>query len=152
MRARKYPTADFLALYHRRWSHETFYGVMKGRLELENFSGQTPEAVRQDFHSTLLLCNLESALTASTDAALQEQSSAHEYPKQGNRAVSFHALKHELLPLLHSDLPIVQVIEKLQSWFAGAPVSVRADRKVPRRKPSLARSYHFQRRIKKAVF
>jgi hypothetical protein len=147
-----YPTTDFLALYHRRWNHETFYGIMKGRLELENFSGQTPEAVRQDFHSTLLLCNLESVLTASTDATLQEQTRTHEQPKQVNRAVSFHALKHELLPLLYSDTPIIQVIEKLQSWFAGAPVSVRTGRKVPRRTPSLARSYHFQRHVKKTVF
>jgi hypothetical protein len=147
-----YPTAEFLALYHRRWNHETYYGVLKGRLELENFSGQTPEAVRQDFHATVLLCNLESVLTASADGALQTQSQAHAHPKQVNRAVSFHALKHELLPLLYSDLPVVEVIEKLQSWFAGAPVSVRVNRKVPRRTPSLARSLHFLRRVKKAVF
>jgi len=148
--AQKYPTADFLARYHRRWNHETFYGVLKGRLELENFSGHTPEAVRQDFHSTLLLCNLESVLTANTDAALQEE--RRDQPKHVNRAVSFHALKHELLPLLYSELPVGQVIAKLQSWFAGAPVRGRAKRKVPRRTPSLARSYHFLRRVKKAVF
>jgi hypothetical protein len=148
----KYPTADFLALYHCRWHHETFYGLLKGRLELENFSGQTPEAVRQDFHATVLLCNLESVLTAGTAAALQEQSRNHEQPAQVNRAVSFHALKHELLPLLYGDLPVGQVIAKLQAWFAGAPVSVRPGRKVPRRTPALARSYHFQRRVKKAVF
>ena len=147
-----YPTADFLALYHRRWGHETFYGVMKGRLDLENFSGQTPEAVRQDFHATLLLCNLESALTANTAAALAEASRAHDYPKQVNRAVSFHALKCELLPLLYSDTPVEQVIIKLQSWFAGSPVSVRPERKIPRRKSSLARGYHFQRHLKKTVF
>ena len=69
----KYPTQDFLALYHRRWNHETFYGVLKGRLDLENFSGQTPEAVRQDFHATLLLCNLESVLTGPAEAALLER-------------------------------------------------------------------------------
>lgn len=148
----KYPTQDFLALYHLRWNHETFYGVMKGRLDLENFSGQTPEAVRQDFHATLLLCNLESVLTGPTEATLQEESSAHEYPKQVNRAVSFHALKCELLPLLYSDEPPETVINKLQLMFRGSPVSVRPDRKVPRRKLSLARSYHFQRHIKKSVF
>jgi hypothetical protein len=148
----RYPTTEFLELYHRRWGLETFYGVMKGRLELENFSGHTPEAVRQDFHSTMLLCNLESILTATTDAALQEQSSTHQYPKQVNRADSFHALKHQLLPLLYSDLPTAQVLAKLQSWFAGAPVSVRTKRKVPRPKLSLARSYHFLRRLKKTVF
>lgn len=149
---RKYPTAEFSALYHYRWNHETFYGLMKGRLELENFSGHTSEAVRQDFHSTVLLCNLETILTASTDATLQEQSSTHEHPKQVNRSNSFHAIKYELLPLLYSDIPTVQVIEKLQSWFAGAPVSVRAGRKVPRRKLSLPRSYHFQRHVKKTVY
>lgn len=148
----KYPTKEFGELYHRRWGHETFYGVMKGRLDLENFSGQTPEAVRQDFQATWLLCNLESVLTAPSDAALQAASADHAQPQQVNRAVSFHALKHELLPLLYSDAPVAQVIAKLQSWFAGAPVSVRADREVPRRKLSWPRSYHFQRRVKKIVF
>jgi len=149
---KRYPTGDFMALYHRRWNHETFYGVMKGRLDLENFSGRTPEAVRQDFHSTLLLCNLESVLTASTDAALQAASADHEYPKQVNRAVSFHALKDQLLPLLYSDLPAEVVLAKLQQWFAGSPVSVRESRKVPRMKFSWPRSYHFQRRVRKIVF
>lgn len=148
----KYPTADFLPLYHRRWNHETFYGVMKGRLDLENFSGQTAEAVRQDFHSTLLLCNLESVLTTSTAAALQAESADHAHPKQVNRSVSFHALKVQLLPLLYSDLPVELVIAKLQQWFAGSPVSVRESRKVPREKFSWPRSYHFQRRVRKIVF
>lgn len=148
----RYPTADFLSLYHRRWNHETFHRVLKGRLELENFSGQTPEAVRQDFHSTLLLCNLESVLTASTDAALQDQSAHLAHPSHVNRAVSFHALKDQLLPLLYSDLPIEVVVAKLQLWFTGAPVSVRESRKVPRQKFSWPRSYHFQRRVKKIVY
>ncbi len=148
----EYPTGEFAALYHHRWGHETFYGLLKGRLELENFSGHTPEAVRQDFHSTVLLCNLETILTAGTDAALQDQSRAHTHPKQVNRAVSFHALKHELVPLLYSDLPTAAVIEKLRTWFAGAPVSVRDGRKVPRRTLSMPRSYHFQRYVKKTVF
>lgn len=149
----RYPTDEFLALYHRRWNHETFYGVMKGRLDLENFSGETPEAVRQDFHATLLLCNLETVLVAPTEAALQEQSAQHKYPKQVNRAVAFHALKCKLLPLLYSDGPIEIVVRKLQLLFSGSPVSVRPDRKVPRRKKmSMGRSYHFQRHVKKIVF
>lgn len=37
--------------------------------------------------------------------------------------------------------------------FAGSPVAVRPNRKVPRRcRTSFHRSYHFQRRVKKAVF
>ena len=149
----RYPTEEFLEVYHWRWNHETFYGVMKGRLDLENFSGETPEAVRQDFHATLLLCNLESVLATPTQAALKEQSAEHKHPKQVNQAEAFHALKGQLLPLLYSDAPIEMVIRKLQLLFSGSPVSVRPDRKVPRRKKiSLGRSYHFQRHVKKTVF
>jgi hypothetical protein len=147
-----YPAAEFLEVYHWRWNHETFYGVMKGRLDLENFSGQTVEAVRQDFYSTLLLCNVETVLTGSTATVLKERSSDHKHPKQINHAVAFHALKDQLLELLYSNRPVKEVIEKLQRLFLGSPVSVRPDRKVPRRKLSLHRSYHFQRRVKKIVF
>ena len=148
----QYPTKEFGALYHRRWGHETYYGLLKGRLDLENFSGQTPEAVRQDFHATVLLCNLESVLTAPTETALAEEPTSDSSPQHVNRAVSFHALKHQLLPLLYSDQPVEQVIAKLQSWFAGAPVSVPPARDAPRRKLSWPRSYHFQRHLKKIVF
>jgi hypothetical protein len=147
-----YPTEEFLTVYHWRWNHETFYGVVKGRLDLENFSGQTSEAVRQDFHSTLLLCNLETVLTGGTTAILKEQTLEHGKPKQVNQAVAFHALKDQLLELLYSEIPAEKVIEKLQRLFLGAPVPIRSNRKIPRRKLSLYRSYHFQRRVRKIVF
>ncbi len=63
-----------------------FYGVMKGRLDLENFSGQTPEAVRQDFHATLLLCNLESLLSGPAQAALTQHHTAGEQTLQESTA------------------------------------------------------------------
>lgn len=147
-----YPTEEFLTVYHWRWHHETFYGVMKGRLDLENFSGETAEAVRQDFHSTLLLCNLERVLTRPTATALAEQRSEGQPPQQVNQAVAYHALKFQLLELLYSDTPVEVVLGKLQRLFSGSPVTKRADRKVPRRKLSLGRSYHFQRHVKKIVF
>jgi Transposase DDE domain len=148
----EYPTEEFLAVYHSRWKHETFYGVMKGRLDLENFSGQTAEAVRQDFHAALLLCNLETVLSAQSAVTLAQQSATDRHPKQINRAVAFHALKDQLLDLLYSDTPVVQVMRQLQRLLLGCPVSVRPERKPPRRKPSLNRSYHFQRRVRKIVF
>lgn len=148
----RYPTQEFSAVYDHRWNQETFYGMMKGRLDLENFSGQSSEAVRQDFFAALLLCNIESVLTQSVGQVLSEQTAGDKYPKQVNRAVAYHALKDQLLDLLYSELPVEQVIEKLQRMFAGAAVAVRSERKPPRPKLSLYRSYHFQRRVKKIVF
>src|SRR3989454_12428689 len=84
--------------------------------------------------------------------ALREQSAGDKHPKQVNRAVAYHALKDQLLDLLYSELPVEQVVEKLQRMFLGAAVAVRPERKPPRPKLSLYRSYHFQRRGKKKVF
>ena len=57
------PSDDFLALYGLRWGIETFYGLIKTRLTLENFTGLGVEAVKQDFYATLYLSGLESVLT-----------------------------------------------------------------------------------------
>ena len=148
----KYPTEEFLAVYHWRWNHETFYNVLKSRLDLENFSGATVEAVRQDFHAAVLLCNLETLLTQPAEMAVQDRASDNHQPQQINRADCFHALKDQLLELLYSDTPPELVIRKLQRLFLVRPISVPPDRKVPRRKPSFHRAYHFQRHVKKTVY
>ena len=148
-----YPTEEFLTVYHRRWGHETFHLMLKGRLELENFSGRTVEAIRQDVQAAVLLANLESVLSEPTQAALTEQSTSETQPLQVNRSNSYHALKDQVLDLLYRDIPASTVIEKLMKLFKGSPVAVRPDRKAPRRrKASFYRSYHFQRRVKKTVF
>jgi hypothetical protein len=148
-----YPTEEFLTVYHWRWGHETFHLMLKGRLELENFSGRTVEAIRQDVQAAVLLANLESVLSEPTQAALREQSTSETQPLQVNRSNSYHALKEQVLDLLYRDIPVSRVIEKLMKLFRGSPVAVRPNRKVPRRKkPSFHRSYHFQRRVKKVVF
>lgn len=148
-----YPTEEFLTVYHWRWGHETFHLMLKGRLELENFSGLTVEAVEQDLQAALLLANLESALSEPTQAALAEQRRPEAQARQVNRANSYHAIKDQVLDLLYGDTPAETVLQKLMRLFRGDPVAVRPNRKVPRRrKQSFHRSYHFQRRLKKAVF
>ena len=149
---KSYPTQEFQQVYGWRWNHETFYYMMKSRLDLENFSGQTAEAIRQDFHSTLLMCNLESILGAPARLILKEASAQHQHPKLINHAGAYHAIKSLLLELLYSQVPADQVILKLQKLFLSSPVSQRKDRNVPRRKASLHRSYYFQRAVRKTVF
>jgi len=148
-----YPTEEFLTVYHWRWGHETFHLMLKGRLELENFSGRTVEAIRQDVQAAVLLANLESVLSEPTQAALREECTPQTQPRQVNRSNSYHALKDQVLDLLYRDIPVPIVMSKLMKLFKGSPVAVRPNRKVPRRRrASFHRSYHFQRRVKKAVF
>jgi len=148
-----YPTEEFLTVYHWRWGHETFHLMLKGRLELENFSGRTTEAIRQDVQAAVLLANLESVLSEPTQAALEKQATPQTQLRQVNRSNSYHALKDRMLDLLYSETPASEVISQLMKLFKGSAVAVRPNRKVPRRrKPSFHRSYHFQRRVKKIVF
>jgi hypothetical protein len=148
-----YPTEEFVTVYHWRWEHETFHLMLKGRLDLENFSGQTVEAVEQDVQAAQLLANMESVFSEPTQAALDAKAKPEAQPLQVNRSNSYHALKDQVLDLLYRDTPVPTVIHKLMNLFRGSPVPVRPDRKVPRRRrPSFHRSYHYQRRVKKTVF
>ncbi|HJK88261.1 MAG: IS4 family transposase [Candidatus Megaira endosymbiont of Mesostigma viride] len=45
---------EFKKLYGFRWEVETFFGVLKSRLSLENFTGLTVEAIKQNFWSTIM--------------------------------------------------------------------------------------------------
>src|SRR6267142_3947886 len=147
-----YPTQEFAALYWRRWGQETFYKRLKGRMDLENCSGLTIEAVEQDFAATVLLSNVESVLIGPAAAELEQRSMEREQPAKINRAVSMHALKSRLIDLLASALPAEQVLAELTQWFQDNPVSTRLKRKVPRLNFSAYRSHHYQRYVRKIVF
>ena len=150
--AAAYPTAALAAVYWQRWGHETYYGRLKGRLDLEHGSGQTVAAVEQDFHATILLSNVESVAISPAQAQLAERTAGRRQPAQVNRAVSVHALKYRLIELLSSRVPAEQVLAELTAWFQANPVSVRPERQVRRRVFSPSRSYHYQRRVRKFVF
>jgi hypothetical protein len=147
-----YPTEVFGRLYWQRWGQETYYGRLKGRLDLEHCSGRTVEAVEQDFQATVLLSNVESVVLGPAQAQLAVRTAGRQQPAQVNRAVSLHALKYRLIELLTCRLPAETVLDELTQWFQANPVSVRPTRTVPRREPSPSRSYHFQRRVRKLVF
>jgi len=61
-----FPAVDFAALYHRRWRIEEAFRHLKSRLKLEQFGGETPLAIQQEFHAAILLHNL--ATLAAMDA------------------------------------------------------------------------------------
>ncbi len=147
-----YPTAAFAELYHQRWGIETYYGLIKSRLDLENFSGRSAEAIRQDLYSTIFLSNMESILIQPAQRQLEQASEQRKNPAQVNHAVSFHTLKSQMIALLLNHQPVSQVLPKLERLFLANPVSSRPGRKVPRQKQSAWRSYHYQRNTRKSVF
>ena len=102
----------------------------------------------------VLLTNLERLLSEPTQQRWdQETAAGPSHALQVNRSVSYHALKWKVLDLLYRDIPAEQVLLHLSCLFAGSPLPERPERRPPkRRKPSLARSLHYQRRVKTVVY
>ena len=148
----RYPTEECGPLDGHRWGIETYYGLLKNRLDLENFSGTTVAAVQQDVYATIFLSNLESILIQPAQEQLREKSQSLKNAQQVNHAVSFHTRKSQIITLLLSHDPMAEVLPKLEKLFLSNPVSIRPDRKVPRTERSAWRSYHHQRNKKKVVF
>lgn len=53
-----FSVADFKELYFKRWGIEVKYNEIKSKLQIENFSGETPIAIDQDFYATMYLANM----------------------------------------------------------------------------------------------
>lgn len=75
-----YPHSEFKELYHLRWNEEEAYKLLKTRIELEDFSGKTANAVKQDFQAKILLLTL----TAVYAHPVEERVKA-EFRAEGNR-------------------------------------------------------------------
>jgi hypothetical protein len=147
-----YPTKDFLPLYHCRWQHETYHQMLKGRLDLENWTGHTLEAVLQDLHAAVFISNVETMLSQEVQEELDRNAAERKYPARVNRSVSYHALKQRILELFWGNRPLDEAIISIQSWMKANATSVRADRSPPRPPMSFNRSYNYQRNIRKTVF
>jgi hypothetical protein len=77
----KYTYEEFDKLYHYRWNEEEAYKLLKSRIELENFSGKTAQAVKQDFHAKVFLMTLCAAYAHPIEDKVVEEYKANENRK-----------------------------------------------------------------------
>ena len=127
---------EFKYLYGLRWSVETFFSKIKGRLGLENFTGKTVEAVKQDFWSTIFISNLETIMTEKTEEKINAEKSTENKPVKINKAVSFNAIKKMAFEIFFNKKNKDLVLEKLDNLFRMNPIVIREDRGGLRKKIS----------------
>lgn len=93
---------EFKKLYFKRWGIEEEYGVMKSKLQIENFTGSTPIAVEQDFYASIYLTNMVALLESEVTERIQKNDEGkdlkHEYKANTNLVVG--KLKNSLVLLL----------------------------------------------------
>ena len=80
---KKFPRKSFLNLYHQRWFIEEDYNIMKSRLEVENFSGVSVEAIQQDIHAKVLTKNIAAIAILEADVLAKEK-----YRQRKNKKIS----------------------------------------------------------------
>jgi hypothetical protein len=146
-----YPTADFKELYRLRWKVETFFGILKTRLGLENFTGKSAESVYQDFYSSVYLTGLEAILTESSQSFLSGKETR--YPQHVNRSVSFNAIKNKALDILLAEKQNNdEALAELERLFLTSPTCTRSHRSVPRICPSTRHLLQYAKHSKKSCF
>jgi copper chaperone CopZ len=125
----KYPAMLFEELYFKRWGVEGEYNHLKNHMEVENFSGKSVIAVKQDFYASALLENLRSVFSKDAAEKLKKKNKKRKpkYEYKINRNLSIGFIKEKLIDLLLSDDP--GYIEKVKELFILEPVPIRQGRK-----------------------
>ena len=77
-----------------RWGVEGFFNLVKGRLNLENFTGKSLESIYQDFWSTIFITNAETVFTYENRERIEWLISKRVLTTKINKAVSFNAIKN----------------------------------------------------------
>ena len=121
-------TSDFKEIYAKRWGIETYYDLIKNRLNLENFTGLTALAIKQDFYATIFLTNYEAMVTYDLNEELKETTQDNKYIQKVNKAVSFNLIKHKVFDLLYNDEPLDKMLEQMEKLFVTNTIVMRPNR------------------------
>lgn len=89
-----FPHESFPVLYHLRWGIEEAYKLLKTRIEVEDFSGKTAIAVKQDFFAKILLMTLSAVYAYPIEERVRKEykaSQTRKYDQKINRTNSIAA-------------------------------------------------------------
>lgn len=136
--AEQYPYELYEELYNLRWGVEESYKIDKHRLELENFSGKSVVAIKQDFFANILMGNLTAILSSNLGKGINEKKRKYDY--QVNKTTALSKVK-EFLAFLFNSLDVLHFIEMLVSELLLNVLPIRLGRSFQRKKQKRKRYY-----------
>ena len=109
----KISVAHFKELYLFRWPVETKYDDIKNKLEIENFSGHSVQAIKQDFFATMYLSNMAMIAWWDAQAKVEQQRAdkANKYQYRVNINHEIGVLKDRFILALCIDDPLLRRAE-----------------------------------------
>lgn len=132
-------------VYFKRWGIEIRFNILKNRLEIENFSGEKPLIIEQDFYATQFVSNMASILKHDAEEQLKQKNKEKnlKYEYKINNNILFGKLKNYLVLLLleeNEDEKLIlynNFIEKIQKNV----IPIRENRKFERKKKARSNKY-----------
>lgn len=135
----KYPLNVFQELYHQRWFVEEDYKIMKSRLEIENFSGLSIEAIQQDIHAKVLTKNIAAIAIVEADIIAKEKYQHRKSQYRINCTYALSQLKDNIVRFLLR-IASPDLLDRYVSQIARAVNAVRPERKFDRGRRTVVRN------------
>ena len=90
----KFQSDNIAELYHFRWGEEEGYKLFKARIEIENFSGKTAWAVKQDFYAKVIVMSLCAVFAFPIEEKVRQETleSTNKHTKKINRTSAISLL------------------------------------------------------------
>jgi hypothetical protein len=133
-----YPMASFKGLYHLRWQIEEGYKKQKSWIEIENFTGKSVLAIKQDFHARILSLTLTAITVYASQGHIDFRVKKRKLAYKVNFAHVLSSMKNTIVHLLFDTLKDGDIIEWLQT-IARVLSAIRPDRHFVRKKKSTDR-------------
>jgi len=148
----KFTGKDLEEIYHLRWNEETYFDFQKNVMEIENFSGRSPETIRQDFYARILSSNLGTLIIEDAQEEVDKRLSGDKELKYEaykiNRSVALGLMKDELIEmLLLPNKKWGKRYNKLVDKVKRFTVPIIPERSIPREKKYHGKFYLRKRKV-----
>lgn len=141
----------FKKLYFMRWPIETKYGVIKKKLQLENFSARSVEGIQQEFFASIYLVNFMASAAFDVQQDIEDSRkdkvNKHEYKANLNELVGI--LKDKLILAIAQRSPSKQaeLIKDILDEAKRFVVPIRQNRTVDRNPNPRTSDFHHNQKV-----
>jgi len=136
----------FRELYFKRWPVESEYDIVKNKLEIEHFSGQTDNTIKQEFYATMYMANYAACVAreAQEEADKQREDKDNKYDYNININHEIGTIRGDFIDILLENDPEKRSAKflNIMGLIARAVVPVRPERNTPRNAPRNVKHHH----------
>jgi len=141
---------DLKVLYFKRWGIEVKYNEIKNKLEIEDFTGNNPIAVKQDFYAAMYLINMVSLAKAEANEVIQTKNEEKvlKHEQKVNTNILIGKLKNSFVAMMLEENPTKRskmYFEIMNEVYRNV-VPIRPSRSGPRKKGLKSNKYPLNRK------